>query len=237
MKSLLHLPIGCLIKMTFTQNKIAALYVETGGCYFNQAGVTPWDIEEDARMYGGPYPVVAHPPCQRWGKMWKGQPGNIKAGKIERKGDDHGCFKAALFDVRRFGGVLEHPEHSNAWKHFGLAKPPRDGGWIEAGDGYGWTCRVEQGQYGHYCPKPTWLYVVGVSPLPELRWGVHPVTDDMFPEWAMKKHGRKYCRKQGVVAFKGGGKDSSIRIATPTEFRDLLLSIARLAKQTEGEET
>ena len=66
--------------------------------------------------------------------MWKGQPGNIKRGKVERKGDDAGCFKSALFDVRRFGGVLEHPEHSHAWKHFGLPKPPRDGGWIKADD-------------------------------------------------------------------------------------------------------
>jgi len=205
---------------------VAALYVETGGCYFNLPGVHPWDIAEDARMYGGPHPVVAHPPCQRWGKMWKGQPGNIKVGKVERKGDDHGCFKSALFDVRRFGGVLEHPEHSHAWAHFGLNKPPRKGGWIDAGDGRGSTCRVEQGQYGHYCRKPTWLYSVGVSPLPELRWGVHPVTDDMFPPEALEKHGREYCRKAGVMAFRGGGRNSSIRNATPPEFRDVLLSIA-----------
>ena len=209
--------------------RIAALYVETGGSYFNLPGVTPWDAKEDARMYGGPHPVVAHPPCQRWGKMWKGQPGNIKAGKVERKGDDLGCFKSALFDVRRFGGVIEHPEYSHAWSHFGLAKPPRQGGWIEAGDGCGWTCRVEQGQYGHYCPKPTWLYAVGVDPLPELRWGVNPVTDDMFPKEALEKHGREYCRKAGVMAFKGGGKDASIRIATPPEFRDLLIAMARSA--------
>ncbi|MEM6898436.1 MAG: hypothetical protein AAF583_01515 [Pseudomonadota bacterium] len=206
---------------------VAALFVQTGGSYFGLPAVDPWDMERDARMYGGPYPAVAHPPCQRWGKMWKGQPGNIKAGRVERKGDDLGCFKSALFDVRRWGGVLEHPEHSHAWAHFGLSKPPREGGWIDAGDGYGYTCRVEQGQYGHYCPKPTWLYAVGLQRLPDLRWGIHPVTDDMFPPEAMEKHGRDYCRKAGVMAFKGGGRDSSIRIATPPEFRDLLLSMAR----------
>ena len=211
--------------------QIAALYVQEGGCYFGLPGIEPWGEARDARMYGGPYPVIAHPPCQRWGKMWKGQPGNIKAGKVERKGDDQGCFKSALSDVRRFGGVLEHPEHSHAWAHFGLAKPPRQGGWIEAGDGYGWTCRVEQGQYGHYCPKPTWLYAVGVDPLPELQWGVHPVTDDMFPAEAMAKHGRAYCRKAGVMAFKGGGKNSSARIATPPEFRDLLIEMASRCKR------
>ncbi len=208
---------------------IAALYVQTGGSYFNLPGVSPYDAETDARMYGGPHPVVAHPPCQRWGKMWKGQPGNIKRGHIERKGDDAGCFKSALFDVRRFGGVLEHPEHSHAWAHFGLTKPPRHGGWIKADEHGGWTCRVEQGQYGHFCPKPTWLYAVGIDPLPELRWGVHPVKDEDFPPEVVAKHGIEYCRKAGLMAFKGGGKDSAPRISTPPEFRDLLIGMARSA--------
>lgn len=208
---------------------VAALYVETGGSYYGLPGVIPFDEKADARMYDGPHPIVAHPPCQRWGKMWKGQPGNIKRGKVERLGDDGGCFKSALFDVRRFGGVLEHPEHSNAWRVFGINKPPREGGWVKADDHAGWTCRVEQGQYGHYCPKPTWLLVYGVSydDLPDLRWGVHKVTDDMFPQDKVEKHGIEYCRRAGLMAFAGGGKDSSARIHTPDEFRDILINIAR----------
>jgi hypothetical protein len=211
---------------------IAALYVETGGSYFNLEGVNPWDKEEDARMYGGPYPVVAHPECQRWGKFWKGQPGNINRGIVERKGDDEGCFKSALFDVRRFGGVLEHPEHSHAWRHFNLAKPPRQGGWIKADKYGGWTCRVEQGRYGHYAPKPTWLYAVGIDPLPELRWGVYKVKAEDFPPDVLAKHGIDYCRKAGLLAFKGGGRGSAVRNGTPTEFRDLLIAMARSAKPT-----
>lgn len=208
---------------------IAALYVQTGGCYFNLEGVTPMDIEDDARMYGGPWPVVAHPPCQRWGRMWKGQPGNIKKGK----GDDQGCFKSALFDVRRFGGVLEHPWGSHAWAHFGLNKPPRSGGWIKADDFGGWCCCVEQGLYGHYCIKPTLILVYGVSreDLPELRWGHSKVKDEDFPPEVVAKHGIEYCRKAGLMAFKGGGKDSPARIATPPEFRDVLIAMARSVKQ------
>lgn len=210
-------------------NKVAALYVAKDGPYYGLDGVVPYDQEEDARMYGGPWPVVAHPPCQRWGRMWKGQPGNIKAGKVERKGDDAGCFKCALFDVRRFGGVLEHPEGSHAWAHFGLTKPPREGGWALAGECGGWVCRVEQGRYGHYCAKPTWLYVSGVLP-PELAWGVSPPpTEDDFPPEAVAKHGLEYCKRAGVMAFKGGGKDSAPRIHTPPAFRDLLIEIARTA--------
>src|SRR6185312_6400851 len=142
---------------------ITALYVKTNGPYFGIPDVDPWDEERDARNYSGPFPVIAHPPCQRWGKMWFGQPGGIR----KKKGDDGGCFAHALSSVRDWTGVLEHPAYSHAWEHFGLAKPPRKGGWIKADDRGGSTCCIEQGRYGHYARKPTWLYVVGL-PLPEL---------------------------------------------------------------------
>jgi hypothetical protein len=56
-----------------TMSLIAALYVEKNGCYYNLPSVDPWDIERDARLYRGPWPVVAHPPCQRWGRFAKGR--------------------------------------------------------------------------------------------------------------------------------------------------------------------
>lgn len=210
--------------------QIAALYVQTGGSYYGLAGVDPWDQQRDARAYAGPHPVVAHPPCQRWGKFWAGQPRYIKRTGIRQTlGDDAGCFAAALASVRRWGGVLEHPQHSHAWRHFGIAKPPRDGGWIKADDAGGWTCRVEQGRYGHYAPKPTWLYAVRID-RPKLRWGVHRVRDEDFPAEAVARHGIAYCRRAGLLAFRGGGRDSAPRIGTPTEFRDLLIAMARSVK-------
>ena len=213
---------------------IAALYVQRDGLYFGIDNVDPWDEERDARSYNGPYPVVAHPPCQRWGKMWAGQPLWIKrTGQRKNKGDDGGCFKAALAAVRKYGGVLEHPMHSHAWAHFGLAKPPRKGGWIKADDFGGRTCCVEQGRYGHYAPKPTWLYAVSCE-LPELEWGVYKVKDEDFPEWAMERYGREKCRKAGLLAFKGGGKDSAARIHTPKTFRDILINMAKTVKPKAG---
>lgn len=204
---------------------VAALYVQAGGAYFGQPGVDAWDEARDARQYAGPWPVVAHPPCQRWGKLWAGQPLWIKrTGERKAKGDDGGCFAAALAAVRRWGGVLEHPCGSHAWAHFGLNKPPRKGGWIIA-DNYGWTCCVEQGRYGHYARKPTWLYAVGCD-LPELDWGHSPA---QFPDWAIERHGLAYCKRAGELAFKGGGKDSAPRIGTPPDFRAVLLGIARTA--------
>lgn len=47
---------------------IAALYVQTDGVYADIPDVELWDEARDARLYTGPHPVVAHPPCQRWGE-------------------------------------------------------------------------------------------------------------------------------------------------------------------------
>ena len=205
---------------------VAALYVETGGCYFGLDNVDPWDETRDARLYDGPYPVVAHPPCQRWGKLWAGQPLAIKRTGIRKvKGDDNGCFKAALASVRRWGGVLEHPAGSHAWAHFDLAKPPREGGWIKADDFGGWTCCVEQGRYGHYARKPTWLFTRKVN-LFELDWGIG--LSRLDPE-LIARVGLKRAIRLGEVCSKGGGTDSKPRIGTPEPFRDLLLEIARTA--------
>jgi hypothetical protein len=206
---------------------VAALYVEAGGCYFGLDDVDPWDEARDARLYAGPHPVVAHPPCQRWGKMWFGQPLAVKRTGVRKKlGDDGGCFEAALAAVRRFGGVLEHPERSRAWQHFGLSEPPRNGGWIVADWQGGWTCCVEQGRYGHYARKPTWLYAAHAD-LPSLDWGKGPPRYD--PD-VVARMGLKRAKRLGEVGARGGGTDSSPRIRTPKPFRDLLLSIAHTAQ-------
>lgn len=191
---------------------VAALYVQTGGCYFGLDGVDPWDEKRDARLYAGPHPVVAHPPCQLWvnfaalnHKRW--------GGEHNRPGSDGGCFLAALTAIRRFGGVLEHPANSNAWGHHGLTAP--DGlGWgnVIGLDRREWTCEVWQSAYGHLARKRTWLYYVGRNPPPSLDWsrpdGTHQIG--------------KFDRNKPTIQ----GKAAS---ATPLAFRDMLLEIARAA--------
>jgi hypothetical protein len=207
---------------------IAALYVETDGAYFGLPGVDAWDEVRDARLYAGPWPVVAHPPCQRWGKMWFGQPLTVKRTGVRKvKGADGGCFKAALAAAREFGGVIEHPWQSHAWKHFGLAVPPREGGWVKADEFGGWTCCVEQGQYGHYARKPTMIYAVRTD-RPELKWGK---TEARLDPAVVARMGLKRAKRLGEVGARGGGTDSTPRIHTPPEFRDLLISIALSAQQ------
>jgi hypothetical protein len=200
---------------------IAALYVETGGVYSTLPNVDPWDQVRDARTYVGPHPVVAHPPCQRWGRFWHGSPRKPHQFQL---GDDGGCFAAALAAVREWGGVFEHPADSHAWRVYGLTRPPRAGGWIRADEHGGWTCYVEQGHYGHASHKATWLYVVGTN-LPDLQWGPSPQRLDPV---VLARHGYAYARRQGMVSRIGGKDKTAIRNATPVPFRDLLLSIASM---------
>ena len=200
---------------------IAALYVETGGCYFGLDGVDPWDGSRDARTYPGPHPVVAHPPCQRWGRFWHGL---LRKPHQFRLGDDGGCFAAALSAVRRWGGVLEHPADSHAWEAFGINRPERHQGWQPAGLGdRGWTCYVEQGHYGSPARKPTWLYAVGAT-LPELDWSRG---EQRIPQENIDRFGYEKARRYGVVSLIGGKRKTEIRNATPLPFCDVLIGIAR----------
>jgi hypothetical protein len=91
---------------------------------------------------------------------------------------------------------------------------PTPGGWSRAlfGDP-GWVAEVAQSAYGHKARKLTWLYYVGSSPPPAIDWrrprGSHQIG--------------RFDRIKPTLS----GKAAS---ASPVPFRDLLLSIARSAR-------
>lgn len=146
---------------------IAALFVDSAGCYSGLPQVDTWGIERDARLYAGPHPVVAHPPCQRWGRFARAGPG--------------------------------------------------------------WTCYVEQGHYGHFARKASWLYFVGPRP-PELIW---TRGEQRLPAAMIERHGYEKARRIGAMAWVGGKDKTRIREATPSGFRDVLLALARSTIQLE----
>lgn len=202
--------------------RVAALFVEENGAYFGLPDVDPWPESRDARLYRGPWPVVAHPPCERWGRYW---PGGPSCAQVKLLGDDSGMFAHALWAVRTFGGVLEHPADSHAWPWFGLRRPPRSGGWIRA-DEYGFACFVEQGHYGHPARKGTWLYAAGTRSLPELvrgpAYGCKRLEDGFH-----STEERRAARERGEKPVERLTHEE--RKATPPAFRDVLLEIARRA--------
>jgi hypothetical protein len=145
---------------------VAALFVQEDGCYIRNPSIDAWPISRDARLYSGPHPVIAHPPCQLWGALafvnfarW--------GGEHNRPENDGGCFESALKAVKTWGGVLEHPAKSRAWKKYGLVKPTKRG-WQPSGQG--WTCEVWQSAYGHRANKATWLFYSGERKPFDLNW-------------------------------------------------------------------
>lgn len=193
---------------------IAALYVEERGVYAGLPDVDVWGITRDARLYAGPWPVVAHPPCTRWCRL----AGLVEARWGHKRGDDGGCFASALASVRQWGGVLEHPAFSDAWAAHDLNAPPTGGGWVNADMFGGWTCYVEQVRYGHAAKKATWLYAVAAD-LPSLRWGCVPDGESKaLVSWCGNHV------KSGEVRPRLSKRAAA---ASPLPFRDMLLSIAR----------
>jgi len=193
---------------------IAALFVKKDGAYWDIPEIDPWDESRDARLYDGPHPVVAHPPCSRWCRL----AGLVEARWGHKKGEDDGCFESALDSVRKWGGVLEHPAYSDAWAAFGLNRPPNTGGWVNADFEGGWTCYVEQWRYGHRAKKPTWLYAKDVE-TPSLKWGLMLDREcEALVSWC-----GNHVSSDEVRPRLGHNE----AISTPVEFRDMLIGIAQ----------
>jgi hypothetical protein len=189
---------------------IAALYVQTNGIYYGLENVDPWDEHRDARLYDGPHPVVAHPPCSRWCML-----ASVNEKRWGAKiGDDGGTFKAALEAVRTYGGVLEHPAYSLAWGRHDLPRPIR-GSWMRSFMDEGWVTEVSQSAYGHPARKRTWLYLVG-EPVP---------MDWRDPEG-------EGVVGAGIHTGQAAGRprnDGHAASATPLPFRDALIRLAENA--------
>ena len=200
-------------------NVIAALFVMKDGPYFGVDGLDPYDFDRNAFTYRGPHPVIAHPPCERWGRYWGGGP--MLQGTQYQKylGDDGGCFAHSLWCVRTFGGVIEHPEASHAFRFYGLPIPNFSGGWSVADRYGGRSCCVAQGKYGHLAQKMTWLYGVNID-FRELNWGRAPGLLKIEEGFYSKEERRRLIRT-GVLQR----LSKKQRAVTPEPFRDLLIEL------------
>lgn len=129
---------------------VSILCVRADSIYKTLPNTDCWDAERDARNYQGPNPVVAHPPCRAWGCLRA----NAKPGPGEKE-----LGPWAVGQVRKWGGVLEHPRASSLWKHCNLPRPG------QGPDAYGgFSLDVEQFWWGHRAQKRTWLYIYGCKP-------------------------------------------------------------------------
>lgn len=199
--------------------RVAALFVDPLGSYSGLPLVDVWGEARDARLYPGPHPVVAHPPCSRWCRL----AGLVEARWGHKRGEDEGCFASALASVRTWGGVLEHPAYSDAWAAFDLTPPPTSGGWHAADFLGGWTCYVEQQKYGHVARKATWLLAYRAE-LPSLRWGAGAGAGALV----------SWCGNRVKIGERRPRVGKRAASATPPDFREILLGMARSCPQPSG---
>lgn len=108
-----------------------------------------WDIDRDARNFPGGVPIVAHPPCRAWGRLRH---------FARPRPDEKMLAIFAVEQIRKWGGVLEHPHTSTLWDACQLP-PPGARDYLG-----GFTLPILQWWFGHRAEKPTWLYVCGCDP-------------------------------------------------------------------------
>ena len=205
---------------------VAALYVDPRGPYpairerlrvdyamgLTHSNIDCWDAARDARRYDGPHPVVAHPPCGPWGRL-----------RHLYRGNEHDCAPRAVEQVRRWGGVLEHPAGSKLWGACFLPPP----GFVPDSIG-GYSIEVDQCEWGHVARKRTWLYLVGV-PREMLE---PPPFQDREPTHRI---GSSTCGKVDGTRYR---PDSNLKSAsaeqrrrTPPLFAEYLVRLARSVKR------
>lgn len=130
-------------------SEVAILFARHDSIYKTLPGCDVWDAKRNALNWPGGSPVIAHPPCRAWGQLRyfaRPLPG-------ERE-----LAIWAIEQVRKWGGVLEHPAKSQLWPFLNLPAPGKR-------DIYGgWSLWISQWWFGHRADKPTMIYTVGCEP-------------------------------------------------------------------------
>jgi hypothetical protein len=186
---------------------VSVLYVDPRGPY-PKLVADWWGEDRDARLYAGPNPIVAHPPCGPWGST-------AKWCKFQPKD----CGPLAVEQVRKFGGVLEHPSGSKLWQHCGLPGP---GAIADAWGGR--TIEVCQVDWGHVARKRTWLYLVGVSSTGKMPPRGEPT------HWVSGGRNRSAGKRGGLPPSHIKMCSAQQRRRSPLAFAEYLLSLAAQAK-------
>ncbi|HUM93289.1 MAG TPA: hypothetical protein PLU26_02270 [Candidatus Competibacter sp.] len=184
---------------------VAVLFARTDSVYKTIPGCDVYDIERDARRWPGGCTVIAHPPCRAWGQLrFFAKP----------RPDEKSLAIWAVDQVRRWGGVLEHPVQSTLWPAAGLPLP---GKFDKFG---GFTLVVDQFWWGHRARKRTNLYIVGCAarhiPLMPLVLGDAPM---LCGTSGRRLSGERHKNRPEIPKRE--------REATPLAFAHWLLALAR----------
>lgn len=185
--------------------KVAALFVRADSVYKRMRGVDAWDIERDARKWPGGCPAVVHPPCRSWGRLRQ---------FAKPRDDEKALGPWAVDQVRRFGGVLEHPAESTLFAH---CRMPRPGQFPDEFGGY--TIQIDQFHFGHRAEKSTWLHIVGVDP-------------DDLPPIPVREGSPTHCVRPTKSYPRLPSITKAEREHTPEPLAHWLVAVAQLCERT-----
>lgn len=202
------------------QSVVSVLFARGDSVYKTLQNCDVWDSERDARKWQGGTPIVAHPPCRAWGRLRH---------FAKPRADEKDLALFAVEQIRKYGGVLEHPEASTLWAAAKLPKPGDRDQWG------GWTLPVKQFWWGHEADKKTWLYICGVepkdAPLIPLKLGYAPkVVATSKRGVGRRPEISKFDRERTPPCFAEWLCDLARRCKAPQR-----LSIANLSDGTQGE--
>lgn len=165
--------------------------------------VDVFDIDRDALNYQPGKAVVAHPPCRAWGQL-----SHFSNPRLGEKW----LAVWSILQIRRNGGVLEHPRSSRLWKVMRLPM----GNEIDEYGGY--TLSVNQSWWGHKAQKSTLLYVCGCprKELPDMPISYDCVTQTVSS--VVRKKRKDYPYKKRITKKE--------REATPVALAQWLINVA-----------
>lgn len=192
--------------------RVAVLFARSDSVYKKFPACDVYDQARDALTYRGELPVIAHPPCRAWGGLRhiaKPAPGERELALF------------ALDQVRRWGGVLEHPRRSLLWPECGL--PLGD----QVDDFGGFSLQVNQCWWGHRAEKPSLLYVCRVRPSDVPLVSVQLAA----PRYIVGNPGRKLDGQRSMWKPEVSKRE---REATPIHFAAWLITLAAGAARPAG---
>lgn len=175
---------------------VPVYYVSRKSNYKKDSRFDCYDVGRDAFQVIPSVPFIAHPPCRLFSRLRKFSNAPVTEKRL--------AFKA-MRDVRKFGGVVEHPLSSTLWKSFNVGKP-------SAPDRFGgYLISVNLSWFGFPAEKKTGLYIVGIpySDLPSLPLKFDAIT-----------HVISSSRKSAKKELKGDA-----RSATPKALCDWLFTV------------
>jgi hypothetical protein len=198
--------------MATTQIPVAALFVRADSIYKTLPGVDCYDEQRDARSWPGGCPIVAHPPCRTWGCL--------KAFATAAPPHEHALGPWTVEQVRRWGGVIEHPKGSTLFWECGCLRPNKG---PDQWDGI--TIEVEQFHWGHKARKRTLLYIVGTKNIPD-----RPQREGT-PTHVIDRPGAARKLERPSSAGKLPWVSHKEREATPPDFARWLVELARKCRK------